>query len=460
MKKSLLWVVVLILGISMIATFSFAGCKGKEAAAEEEVAPAEEEVPAEEEAVEEEAPVTTTFTFWTFQESHGEFFKDAVDTWNAANPDRPIELETTVYPYEDMHNNLLIALQTGTGAPDFADIEISQYANYLKGEPVSLVPLNDIIEPIEDKLIMGRFESYAKDGNYYGVDYHVGATVMYYNTDILDQAGVSVDDIKTIADYVEAGKKVVAETGIPFTTVEVTEHWTFYQEMIKAGGDIFDKNGDVILDSQTNIDVLQALSDWVNKDKIAIACPGGFTHSEEYWAFMNDGGAASLEMPFWYLNRFTDYMPDLKGKITVAPAPSWTVGGARSAGMGGTGTSITNQCQNQELAKEFLAAAKLSREGSIKTYTILGFDPLRWDVWDAPEITAPNEFTEYFENGTGLFNVLLEVKDEILPTVITDKYPAAINLLKANATFKAVQEQSATPKEVLTEIADELRAME
>jgi arabinosaccharide transport system substrate-binding protein len=358
-----------------------------------------------------------------------------------------------------MHNNLLIALQSGKGAPDLADIEISMYANYLKGTTPALVPLNDIIEPIKDKLIMGRFESYAKDGNYYGVDYHVGATVMYYNTDILDKAGVSVDDIKTIADYVEAGKKVVAKTGIPFTVVEVTEHWTFYQEMIKAGSDIFAKNGDVILDNQTNIDILQALSDWVNKDKIAVACPGGFTHSEEFWAFMNDGGAASLEMPFWYLNRFTDHMPNLKGKITVAPAPSWTEGGARSAGMGGTGTSITVQCKNQELAKEFLAAAKLSREGSIKTYTVLGFDPLRWDVWDAPEITAPNQFTDYFENGTDLFNVLLEVKDEINPTVITDIYPAAINLLKANATFKVVKEQSATPEAVLKQIADELRAM-
>lgn len=402
---------------------------------------------------------TTTLTFWTFQESHKRFLEDAVKTWNKDNPDRQIKLEGTVYPYEDMHNNLLISLQSGIGAPDLADIEISMYANYLKGTKPALVPLNDIIEPLKDYLIMGRFESYAKDGNYYGIDYHVGATVMYYNTDILDQAGVSVDDIKTIADYVEAGKKVVAETGIPFTVVEVTEHWTFYQEMIKAGSDIFDADGEVILDNQTNIDILQALSDWVNVDKIAVACPGGFTHSEEFWAFMNNGGAASLEMPFWYLNRFTDQMPDLKGKITVAPAPSWTEGGTRSAGMGGTGTSITNQCKNQELAKEFLAAAKLSKEGTIKTYTVLGFDPLRWDVWDAPEMAEPNEFTEYFENGIKIFDVLLEVKDEINPTVITDIYPAAINLLKANATFKAVKEQSATPEEVLKQIADELRAM-
>ena len=402
----------------------------------------------------------TTLTFWTFQELHKGFMDDAVATWNAANPDKQIELKTDVYPYEEMHNKLLIALQSGTGAPDLVDIEISMYANYLKGTTPSLVPLNDIIEPIKDKLIMGRFDSYAKGGNYYGVDYHVGATVMYYNKELCDKAGVDINAIKTIDDYVEAGKKEVAANKVPWTTIEVTEHWTFYQEMIKAGSDIFDKNGDVILDNQTNIDILQTLSDWVNKDKIAVAAPGGFHHSEEYWAFMNKAGAATLEMPMWYMGRFLAYMPDLKGKILIAPAPAWTEGGARSAGMGGTGTSITVQCKNQELAKEFLAAAKLSREGSIKTYTKLGFDPLRWDVWDAPEMTAPNDFTDYFANGTGIFNVLLEVKDEINPTVITEKYPAAINLLKANATFKTVKEQSATPKEVLTQIADELRNMD
>ena len=55
MKKSLLWIVVLILSISMVTAFSLYGCKPKAAAAAEEaVAPAEEEaVPVEEEITEE-----------------------------------------------------------------------------------------------------------------------------------------------------------------------------------------------------------------------------------------------------------------------------------------------------------------------------------------------------------------------------------------------------------------------
>ncbi|MBA7492226.1 hypothetical protein ES702_02775 [subsurface metagenome] len=54
MKKSLLWIVVVVLSVSMVAAFSLYGCK---AAVAEEEAPAEEAVAeeAEEAAVEEEA---------------------------------------------------------------------------------------------------------------------------------------------------------------------------------------------------------------------------------------------------------------------------------------------------------------------------------------------------------------------------------------------------------------------
>ena len=45
MKKTLLWLVVVLVSFSMVASFSLTGCKEEKAvAAEEEAAPAEEEV--------------------------------------------------------------------------------------------------------------------------------------------------------------------------------------------------------------------------------------------------------------------------------------------------------------------------------------------------------------------------------------------------------------------------------
>jgi arabinosaccharide transport system substrate-binding protein len=398
---------------------------------------------------------TTIFTFWTFQELHKSFWDDATAVWNKAHPDKKIILKTNVLSFSEMHNKLLVALQSGVGAPDLVDIEISKYPNFLKGKTPQIIPLNSIVNPVLKYLVKARMDNYAKAGKYYGIDYHVGASVMYYNKDYMDKAGVNVDKILTWDDYVAAGKKVVAATGKPMATLEITDHWSLYPLISQIGSDYLDGNGRPILDNAKNIKVLTFLKDLIAKDKIAIPCPGGTHHTEEYWAFMNKGGAASVWMPFWYMGRFTSYMPDLKGKILVRPLPAWQKGGKRSSGMGGTGTSITAQCKNQKLMLQFMAAAKLSREGNIKCWTLLGFDPIRWDVYNNPAMQADNQYTAYF--GKDIFKVLAQIKNDINPLHISDKFPQACDLIRQNVCFKVFKEQSQTPAQALKGAADELR---
>jgi len=397
----------------------------------------------------------TTLTFWTFNELHVQFYEEAVKDWNEQHPDQQIQLKPNVYPYEEMHNKLLIALQSGVGAPDIADIEISKFANYLKGSNIPLAELDDLIQPEKDKFIQSRFDIYSKNGHNYGIDFHVGATVMYYNKEMMDQAGVNIDEIKTWADYAEAGKKVMAATGKPMTTVEVIDNWTFWPMIAQQESDMFDQSGQVTLDNETNIKTLKFLHEMVHGSKIAVPAPGGNHHKEEYYGFMNKGGAASVLMPMWYMGRFLEYMPDLKGKIVIRPMPSWEPGGKRSAGMGGTGTVVTKQSKQLELAKQFLGYAKLSKEGNIRVWKTMGFDPIRWDVWDAPEIKEKNKYTDYF--GEGIFDVLLEIKDEITPVNITEKTPQAIDLIRKDVLFKPLKENSMTPEDALKKAADELR---
>ncbi|WP_139904471.1 ABC transporter substrate-binding protein [Clostridium thermarum] len=438
MKKSLAFLLTAVTSVSLL----FAGCgKGDK--------PADKTGNDSGDAT----PKVTTLNFWTFQELHKQFWDDAVITWNKNHPDKPIEVKTDVYPYDDMHNKLLIALQSGTGAPDIADIEISKFENYVKSSNPPLLELNDIVEPVKDNLVMGRLDTYAKNGKYYGVDYHAGAQVMYYNKEILEKAGVNVDDIKTWDDYMEAGKKVVAATGIPMATIETTDQWTFYPLINMQGSDYFDKDGKAQLDNQINIKTLQMLYDMVYKDKIAVLTPGGNHHAEEYWAWMNKGNAASLWMPLWYMSRFEQYMPDLKGKIVVRPMPSFP-GGKKSAGMGGTATVIANQTKHEELAKQFMAEAKLSKEGSIKTWTVLGFDPIREDAWTDPAMEAPNKYTDYF--GTDIFKTLQSIVGDISGLNLTENYPDATSLIQKNIMFKVLKEQSDTPEQALREATEEL----
>ena len=142
----------------------------------------------------------THMEMWSFVSQHNDFYAKMLEKWNEQNPDRQIQITFTTYPFGDMHNKMIMALQTGEGAPDLCDIERGQFPNFLQGE-VQLYALNDALEPYMGDLVQSRFDIYSKDGNYYGAPTHVGATVMYYNDELLSQYGIDYTTIKTWDDY-------------------------------------------------------------------------------------------------------------------------------------------------------------------------------------------------------------------------------------------------------------------
>ncbi|HLQ97856.1 MAG TPA: ABC transporter substrate-binding protein [Candidatus Dormibacteraeota bacterium] len=389
----------------------------------------------------------TELTLWVFAAQHVDFYKDASERWNEENSDNPIQLTVETYPYDQMHNNVLLALQSGKGAPDIVDIEIGRFPNFLEGEP-QLLPMNEYVEPILDEVVESRFDIYSKDGDYYGMPTHVGASVMYYNKDILEEAGVDVDEIITWDDFMEAGEQVVAQTDAMMFNSFPGDYLPYFQMVSQQKSDFIDENDNLTINNQENIDALQLLLD-MQEAGISEVAPGGAPHAEEYFSYMNDEGAAAMSMPIWYMGRFTDSMPDLKGKMIVRPMPIFNEGDNRSAGMGGTGTVVTNQTEHPELAKEFLAYAKLSEEGNIKLWTILGFDPIRHSVWDHPDVLEDNKYFEYF--GNDIFEILADIQDEIAAINVSSLTPDVATELNTNTLNNVLRDGSQTPEEALNE---------
>jgi arabinosaccharide transport system substrate-binding protein len=153
----------------------------------------------------------TNLHLWVFVERHATFMQRQAERWNEANPDRPIEVTYDFIAYTEMHDNLLAALLVGSGAPDLADIEISKFATFTKGD-IQLLPLDDAVEPYLNDIIATRLAPYQAGGHSYGIDYHLGAFLMFYNREIMEAAGVNVDDIVTWDDYIAAGKQVTQDT--------------------------------------------------------------------------------------------------------------------------------------------------------------------------------------------------------------------------------------------------------
>lgn len=361
---------------------------------------------------------------WTFVELHSQFYAEMLNQWNALNPDKQLKITFTTYPYGDMHNKLTLANQSGQGAPDLCDIEIGQFPNYMQGE-VQFLPLNEYIDPYREDIVPARIDIYSKDGENYGVPTHVGATVMYYNTKILSEYGIDYTTIETWEDFEEAGKQLKeASNGTVYMTGADTggTDW-LWLAMSEYGEDYTtdDVMPNVEIDSIKNMIKMQQR--WLDEG-IATISPGGHMDLEESYAAISDGKFAAFPKAMWYMSRFLNYMPEMEDTWAIAPCPVFEEGQPRSVGIGGTGTVVSKQSKNAELAAEFITWAKLSYEGNVQIWEKLGFDTCNTEIWSDEKITkdTSNKYINYFV--TNPFDTLNEIKNEIGKIKVTKMNPA------------------------------------
>ena len=130
----------------------------------------------------------TTINVWTFIELHQKFYTEMAKKWNEEHPDKKVKLVLSNMQYDDMHNKLSLALESGKGAPDVVDIELGKFPSFTNGK-IGLMDLTDAIAPYKDNVVESRLDIYGKDGKYYGFPTHVGTTVAFYNDDLLKEAG-------------------------------------------------------------------------------------------------------------------------------------------------------------------------------------------------------------------------------------------------------------------------------
>lgn len=388
----------------------------------------------------------TELSYWTFVELHGQHFEKMLGKWNEANQDRQIKLNVTVMPYDDMHNKLSIAVQTGVGAPDIADIELGKFPDFLAGTP-QLVPLNDVIDPYRDTIVKSRVDLYSKDGQNYGVPTHVGASVAFYNTEILEQADVDYKTIETWEDFKQAGIKVYEATGKYMGSADTSATWQTSMLLAQQGSDFTDEASKPVVNSEQMVKGLTILKD-LQDSNVLSTIAGGQPDTEEAYGEFNAGNYATAFMPLWQMSRYTNYMKDLSGKIAIAPIPVIEKGMPRSVGGGGTGTVVTKTAKDIQLAKDFLAFAKLSLDANKEIWNTLGFDPVNMDVWDMKDVThnPDNQFVQYFQNNP--FDVLNELKGEIQLIKSTSATPTINNVL-CTVTLNEIFEDGRDIKEAL-----------
>jgi arabinooligosaccharide transport system substrate-binding protein len=399
----------------------------------------------------------TPLDMWVFAELHATYYEQMAERWNEENPDRPIDLKVTVYPYDDMHNKLQLAANSGEGLPDVVDIEVSQFSNFVaEGGRSPLSDLTEAAEPYKDDIVEARLDLYNREGAQYGLPTHVGAFVTFYNTELLEAAGVDYKTIETWQDFQDAGVAYNQETGKAFGVASTGVNMVENLIVAQLGGNLFAEDGSLAVNSPEVVEALELEQEMQEAGAIS-TIPGGSPDSEEAFGAINDGDYAAIVYPAWYTSRFVDYMPDLAGKIAIAPAP--VVEGAEVAtiGGGGTGTAVPESSPDKEIAQEWLAFAKLSPEANVAVWEILGFDPVNMAVWEDKEVThnPQNKFNKYFQ--TNLFDVLNEVKGDIGHfEAFTNPNLPAVDDVFTTVTYTEIFENGVPPQEALDQAQADL----
>jgi len=198
MKKSLLWLLIAVLSISMVATFSLAGCKKaeEEVAAEEEAAPATEEAAEEapeEEAVEEEVELgpeveLTMLNYLDITSPEAKAWDATVEAFNAKYPNITLTIENS---FGDAYHQKLAALAAAGDLPDVMYLWPSgRSAEIYKNELTE--DLYPLLGADKDKFVPAAVVP-QWDGKLYELPIGITAThVMYVNTKILNDLGLNM----------------------------------------------------------------------------------------------------------------------------------------------------------------------------------------------------------------------------------------------------------------------------
>ncbi len=385
----------------------------------------------------------TEITMWSFIQQHLDFFVSMSETWNKEHPEKPVKIVPVFYDWASLHDKLYAAQLAGEGVPDIADVEMGKWPMFMNGE-IQFLDLNPYITPYSKDLITPILDMVSKDGKLYAAPSHVGATVMYYNTELLGKAGIDYKTIKTWADFEKALKTYKEKTGNYMTYCETYGAYQFTVFMSEKGATLIDEKGMPTLNTPAAVESASLVRKWVDEDIIGFI-PTGNADTPEGKAAVANGDVAALGYPLWYMSRFTDEMPDLAGKIAIAPLPVFDEKSYKSVGLGGTGTTVYKKSANAELAAEFVVWAKLSPEGSAGLWKVLGFDPVNKQVAQDKSITTDpnNKFLKYFVSNP--FDVLASVSDKMF-TQKTMQNSGTINDYLSATTWNKIFVEKVDPK--------------
>ena len=302
-----------------------------------------------------------TVNYWD-DNFNGNALRAAAEDYKA-NVDPDFELELVlVSGSSDVENSVTTAGSSGDFS-NLTDIVLFQdhyIQRYVADYPAAWLDLEDAGINWDD--FGAEKLSYSTvGGKHYGVPVDNGTAIMAYRTDLLEECGYKIEDMKGITweKFLEIGKEVYAKTGKALLSMDGSGNDLPYM-MMQAEGESQFKDGKAFIAGNEKLTrIISIICDMVKENVLILANDWtGYTNE----TIMQDQ-VAGVFNGNWIIPTMSQ-VTDNAGKWQITTIPTLD-GGDGYAANGGSSLYVTANCQNPELAKKFLA---YTFGGSTKTY--------------------------------------------------------------------------------------------
>lgn len=280
-----------------------------------------------------------------------EFYKSIVKDFTAKTG---INVKFLEIPHDNMHDRFITEATAGTGAIDVYQTDqpwISEFAS--KG---FLEPLDSRISAADKK----DFEPAALDAvsyekKIYGLPYLVHTPIIYYRTDLFQQAGIT-EDPKTWEEFKADAKKLTnSSTGVYGTVIEGKQSGEpvthLFDYILQAGGSVLNDKNKVTFDSPQVIDAFNYLLSMQYGDKSSPNGAVGYDNADVHNLFMQGKVAMAINWPYMYSMAQDPSQSKVSGKFAVAPQPADK---NNASAVWSWGYGISSSSKNKDAAWEFV----------------------------------------------------------------------------------------------------------
>lgn len=315
-------------------------------------------------------PDGTTLEIWVWETAAQWQQIERTSGLNDRFPD--VTFRWTALPYDQLHQKALVSMGAGlsAGLPAIVRTGMPYYRTF--AHTGGLYDVTDDVTPHRSDILEPVWQGALIDDRLYQVPDDTGVLQFGYREDLLRQAGLPTDpdefadQVSTYDELLAVGRKLRDHDIGLFNELAGD---TFNQIVLQDSTGYFDKDGNVIFDSDYHVDVAETCKRiWKS------GLTAHFEQGPQMWQAYKSGRLAMMFYPNWQDFVIRDNAPETAGEWKVSRLPAIAPGGRRAAAADGVCQVIpdSHPPEVKKLAAEvsvFLRLSKAATVAHMKTFS-------------------------------------------------------------------------------------------